>query len=43
MTNERSATVVDARGMLSVASARLARAMRAAREALLIADDPRPR
>ena len=42
MTNERSATVVDARGMRCPWPAlRLARAMRDAPAALLIADDPR--
>lgn len=41
MTNKGSATVVDARGMRCPWPAlRLARAMRDAPEALLIADDP---
>lgn len=41
MTNDRSALVVDARGMRCPWPAlRLARAMRDAAEVLLIADDP---
>ncbi len=41
MTNEASALVVDARGMRCPWPAlRLARAMRNARDVLLIADDP---